>query len=103
MGDTRETSVIMYAQAAQSTQSVVGEHTRNANPETETKSCGPGMQPFQRSKNPIQVNQFWEESGQRRTLESPWHGGKETAEMKSSDLERVVLTLAFRMGEDQKA
>ena len=90
MGDTRETSVIMYDQAAQSTQSVVGEHTT-------------GMQPFQRSKNPIQVNQFREESGQRRTLESPWHGGKETAEMKSSDLERVVLTLAVRLGEDQKA
>ena len=85
------------------TQSVVGEHTRNANPETETKSYGPGMQPFQRSKHPIQVNLFWEESGQRRILESPWQGGKETAEMNSSDLERVVLTLPFRMGEDQKA
>jgi hypothetical protein len=30
-------------------------------------------------------------------------GGKETAEMKGSDLDRVVLTLEFRKWEDQKA
>ena len=30
----------------------------NASPETKAKSCGPGMQPFERSKNPIQVNLF---------------------------------------------
>ena len=30
-------------------------------------------------------------------------GGKETAEMKGSDLDRVVLRLEFRMWEDQKA
>ena len=34
---------------------------RNASPETKTKSCGPGMQPFERSKNPIQVNLFGEQ------------------------------------------
>ena len=33
---------------------------RNASPETNVKSCGPGMQPFQRSKNPSQVNLFGE-------------------------------------------
>ena len=32
----------------------------DASPETEAKSCGPGMQPFERSKNPIQVNLFVE-------------------------------------------
>ena len=32
----------------------------DARPETEAKSCGPGMQPFERSKNPIQVNLFGE-------------------------------------------
>ena len=32
----------------------------NASPETKAKSCGPGMQPFERSKNPIQVNLFGE-------------------------------------------
>jgi len=32
----------------------------DASPETEAKSCGPGMQPFERSKNPIQVNLFGE-------------------------------------------
>ena len=30
----------------------------DASPETEAKSCGPGMQPFERSKNPIQVSLF---------------------------------------------
>ena len=30
----------------------------DASPETEAKSCGPGMQPFERSKNPIQVRLF---------------------------------------------
>ena len=33
----------------------------NASPETKAKSCGPGMQHFERSKNPIQVNLFGEE------------------------------------------
>ena len=32
----------------------------DASPETEAKSCGPGMQPFERSKNPIQVSLFGE-------------------------------------------
>jgi hypothetical protein len=56
------------------------------------------MQPFQRSKNPTQVNQFGEESGQIQELESQGQRGK-TSEIKR----RVVLTLAFSMGEDQKA
>ena len=45
--------------AAQSTHRL-GEkrRLRNASLETEPKSCGPGTQPFQRSKNPIQVNLF---------------------------------------------
>ena len=34
----------------------------DASPETEAKSCGPGMQPFERSKNPIQVNLFGEKT-----------------------------------------
>ena len=34
--------------------------TRNASPETNVKSCGPVMHPFQRSKNPSQVNLFGE-------------------------------------------
>ena len=33
-----------------STQSVVGGHTNNVSWEIEAKSCGPGMEPFQRSK-----------------------------------------------------
>ena len=33
---------------------------RNASPVTTVKSCGPGTQPFQRSKNPSQVNRFGE-------------------------------------------
>ena len=32
----------------------------DANPATEAKSCGPGMQPFERSKSPIQVSLFGE-------------------------------------------
>ena len=32
----------------------------DASPETEAKSFGPGMQPFERSKKPIQVNLFGE-------------------------------------------
>ena len=32
----------------------------DASPETEAKSCGPGMQRFERRKNPIQVNLFGE-------------------------------------------
>ena len=37
----------------------------DASPETKAKSCGPGMQPFERSKNPIQVNLFgeWKTNG----------------------------------------
>ena len=31
-----------------------------ASPETEAKSCGPGMQSFERSKNPIEVSLFGE-------------------------------------------
>ena len=33
----------------------------DASPETEAKSCGPVMQPFERSKNPIQANLFGEQ------------------------------------------
>ena len=33
---------------------------RKASPETNVKSCGPRMHPFQRSKNPLQVNLFGE-------------------------------------------
>ena len=33
----------------------------DASLETEAKSCGPGMQPFERSKNPIQVSLFGEQ------------------------------------------
>ena len=40
----------------------------DASPETEAKSCGPGMQPFERSKNPIQVNLFGEQAFER----NPW-------------------------------
>ena len=39
----------------------------NASPETKAKSCGPGMLPFKRIKNPIQVNLFGEK--QARILE----------------------------------
>ena len=81
--------ITLYNQAAQSTQStqtLVGEHTRNASPETEAKSCDPGRQPFKGArtckllwplsvwgghgypgsiyriltKNPIQINLFRE-------------------------------------------
>ena len=31
-------------------------------PETEAESCGPGMQPFERSNNPIQVSLFGEQT-----------------------------------------
>jgi len=34
----------------------------DASPETEAKSFGPGMHPFERSKNPIQVNLFGEKT-----------------------------------------
>jgi len=40
----------------------------DASPETEAKSYGPGMQPFERSKNPIQVNLFGEQAFER----NPW-------------------------------
>ena len=43
----------------QSTHSVAGTG-RNASPETNVKSCGPVMHPFQRSKNPSQVDLFGE-------------------------------------------
>ena len=33
---------------------------RKTSPETNVKSCGPGMHPFQKSKNPSQVNLFGE-------------------------------------------
>ena len=34
----------------------------DASPETEVKSCGTRMQPFERSKNPIQVSLFGEKT-----------------------------------------
>ena len=34
----------------------------DASPEADAKSCGTGMQPFERSKNPIQVDLFGEKS-----------------------------------------
>ena len=60
VGDKRETHV----------KACGPEHPEwNASPETKAKSCGPGMQPFERSKNPIQVNLFgeqvWETSGRQ--------------------------------------
>ena len=39
---------------------------RNASRETNVKSCGPVMHPFQRSKNPSQVNLFGEERKKER-------------------------------------
>ena len=49
-------------QAGNKCNSMRPEHPEwNASPETKAKSCGPGMQPFERSKNPIQVNLFGEE------------------------------------------
>ena len=49
------------------------------------------------------INLFGEESGQIRNIESQGHGGKKEAKVKGSNLERAILTLAFTMGEDQKA
>ena len=43
VGDKCITLYNQAAQSTQSTQTLVGEHTRNASPETEAKSCGPGM------------------------------------------------------------
>ena len=48
--------------ADQSTQSIQRVFCRQANPETNAKSCGPSMHPFQRSKNPSQVNLFGEKA-----------------------------------------
>ena len=36
---------------------------QDASPETHVKSCGPRMHPFQRSKNPSQVNLFGDKEG----------------------------------------
>ena len=49
------------------------------------------------------INLFGEESGQIRNIESQGQGRKKEAKVKGSDLERAILTLAFTMGEDQKA
>ena len=43
----------------------------DASPETEAKSCDPGMQPFERSKNPIQVNLFGEQVGDKCKIMRP--------------------------------
>ena len=43
-----------------------------------------------------------EKVGKEETLNRKGRETK-TAEVKGSDLEKVVLTLAFRMGEDKKA
>ena len=51
----------------------------------------------------MQINLFGEESGQIRNIESQGQGGKKEAKVKGSNLERAILTLAFTMGEDQKA
>ena len=48
----------------------------DASPETEAKSSGPGMQPFERSKNPIQVNLFGEQEGVQRETEGDKTLGK---------------------------
>ena len=54
VGDKGETSVNLCGPR----------HTEwDASPETEAKSCGPGMQPFERSKNSIQVSLFGEKHG----------------------------------------
>ena len=42
----------------------------DASPETEAKSCGPGMQSFERSKNPIQVSLLGEKHP-KPTLDQP--------------------------------
>ena len=54
-------------------------------------------------ENPIQINLFGEESGQRRNSESQAQGREKRVKVKGSDLERVILTLAFWMGEGPKA
>ena len=51
----------------------------------------------------MQINLFGEESGQRRNSESQAQGREKRVKVKGSDLERVILTLAFTMGEDRKA
>ena len=55
------------------------------------------------TENPIQINLFGEESGQIRNSESQAQGREKRVKVKGSDLERVILTLAFTMGEDRKA
>ena len=46
--------------ADQSTQRIQGVFCRKTSPETNAKSRGPSMHPFQRSKNPSQINLFGE-------------------------------------------
>ena len=55
------------------------------------------------AQDDIQINLFGEESGQRRNSESQAQGREKRVKVKGSDLERVILTLAFTMGEDRKA
>ena len=43
----------------------------NASRETKAKSRGPGTQPFERSKNPIQANLFGEKSLKRIVILMP--------------------------------
>ena len=80
LGDKWETSVKSCGQSTQSIQSLLGDkwetsvkscgqalkasraywEARNTSPETNSKSSGPSMHPFKRSKNPSQVNLFGE-------------------------------------------
>ena len=82
VGDKWETSIKSCGQRTQSIQSFLGDKwetngasgpywetsgrqgcnhaARNTSPETDSKSSGPSMHPFKRSKNPSQVNLFGE-------------------------------------------
>ena len=68
MGDKWETSIKSCGQSTESIQSLLGDKWEtsgrqgNTSPETNSKSSGPSMHPFKRSKNPSQVNLFGEQN-----------------------------------------
>ena len=62
VGDKYETSVKSCGQSTER----ASHAARNTSPETNSKSSGPSMHPFKRSKNPSQVNLFGEK--QARSL-----------------------------------
>ena len=87
---------------------------RKTSPETNAKSCGPSMRPFQRSKNPSQVNLFGEPlqstcMGLQKASEKPdepggleaarltfWPCFPSTACLQGANLRDVVKKLQFQ-------